>query len=96
MLIKQQAIRECKELWEEIDKSGLSKNAFLGTDNGEKWRFKFYFCNCPLCEYDCQQRGKCCKCPLMEQYGKSCGTLGFRESSTPSRKWLDAIKGLRE
>ena len=110
MLTEQQAIRECKELWEEIEKSGLSKDKFFDTEQGKLWEKKKYNYNCPLCELTDTRgvlatlSGKIieyssgCKrdCPLFLQYGKGCYDLGFHDTRKPTKKWLNAIKGLKE
>lgn len=78
-LTKRQAIRECKKLWKEIKKSGLSKNQFLCSEEGAKWRNKGYWASCPLCEYAIRAdgRGRCDRCPLVLQYGRKCDELGY-------------------
>lgn len=99
MLTKRKAIKECKELWEEIEKGGYkSKDDFLNSDEGEDWLCRNYQNNCPLCEYagmidrndeDCRS-----KCPLVLQYKKDCVLLGWSDYSF-TKKWLDAIKNLK-
>ncbi len=98
MLTKREAIRECKELWGEIEKSRLSKSGFLNSKDGEKWLKKGYVCNCPLCDV---ADANCDDCQLTIQYGTnsdflSCYDLGFDENEVPTPEWLNAIKGLKE
>ena len=110
MLTKREAIRECKRLWKQIEKSGLSKLDFLHLKDSSVWRKKDYLHNCPLCELT-DTRGVLetlsgeiikyssdCKrdCPLFFQYGKGCYDLGFHDTRKPTKKWLNAIKGLKE
>lgn len=93
-LTKRESIRVCKKLWKEIEESGLSKQEFLDTPAGEKWRDKEYQNNCPLCEYD--GKNECNKCPLHTQYGKGCHSLGFMETEPISPEWFEAVRGLKE
>ena len=39
---KREAIRECKRLWREIGKSGLSKETFFDSKLGNSWNKKHY------------------------------------------------------
>lgn len=97
-LTKREAIRECKRLWKEIEKSGLTKLAFLNSQAGERWEGRRYDLDCPLCEYETQHRGKfdCERCPLLTQYGKGCYSLGFGGlGGYSSPEWFKVIRGLR-
>lgn len=97
-LTRRQAIRECRELWEEIAESGKDKMEFLlATPAGKKWLDKNYALNCPLCEAakvdgitDCQN------CALHRQYGYSCLKLGYLEymPGDEDSEWLTVIRGL--
>ena len=93
-ITKKKAISECKELWEEIEESGLSKSSFLEGSAGKKWLDREYECDCPLCEYalDCP---KCPKCPLVKQYGEDCYALGFKDNGKIEPSFFDAIRGLK-
>ncbi len=93
-LTKQQAIKECKELWEEIAKSGLSKWDFIHSKVGKGWRDK-YESDCPLCEYtDYTSFDNCGRCPLPYTGYERCRRLGYEFNSIPSKKWLNVIRGL--
>lgn len=84
-LTKIKAIKECKDMWAKIEKLDTSKTDFLySTDAGEELRHKDYIAHCPLCQYATQIysrsnsiKSMCQYCPLMQQFGKSCGNLGF-------------------
>ena len=94
-LTKKKAIVECKALWKEIEKSGLSKNDFLDSPAGEKWESKDYEASCPLCEYvgasSCEE-----KCPLYLQYGDMCINLGFTViSGITKSRFFEAVRGLK-
>jgi hypothetical protein len=96
-LTKMKAIRECKKLWEEIAKLGLSKDAFFQTEAGKKWRTKGYWINCPLCEYTASLTSRGCQpCPLTIQFGKDCYQLGFHEGRMCEPRWFEAIRKLKE
>ncbi len=99
-LTKKRAIQECKELWEAIAESGLSKMGFFYTEESEEWRKKDYQSDCPLCAYDAQRHRIgitwCHYCPLRTQYKNDCSSLGFVMHRVPSTEWLDSIKGLKE
>ena len=90
-LTKREAIRECKRLWKEIVKSGLSKWRFLGSDAGEKWRKKGYILDCPLCGYAWTRCGT--HCPLYLQYGKGCDEMPY---DTDPKAFYEYVKGLKE
>ena len=93
---KRTAIRECKNLWKEIDESGLSKDDFLYTTEGEKWLDKRYLSACPLCEYVISSKeGDCDACPLCEQFDMTCFSLGFHHTEKHSRDFLRAVRNLR-
>ena len=92
-LTKREAIRECKRLWKEIEKSGLTKYGFLNSPDGKKWKDKDYQAYCPLCEYT--GRWNCWRCPLMVQYGETCTHLGFNDSGLSTPDWFDAVRGLK-
>ena len=94
-LTEKKAIRECKRLWEEIEKSGLSKDYFLASPNGEKWVEKNYLANCPLCEYSGLEDEDCVKCPLIIQFEERCVRLGFDENKCNPR-FFEAVRGLKE
>ena len=91
-IYRKDAIRECKQLWEEIEESGLTKFSFLNSSAGKKWTDKEYECNCPLCEYAIGLG--CPNCPLIKQYGEDCYSLGFDEDSNEPG-FFDAIRGLK-
>lgn len=101
MLSKNQAIRECKELWSEIEKSHLSKFRFMKYPNSPiAQKVADYEVFCPLCEYvkqafetDCSENQKC---PLQEQYGESCMGMGYTGDLTDLTEWYSAVKGLKE
>ena len=94
-LTKKQAIKECKALWEAIEKSGLSKWDFLKTDEGAKWKGKGWKGNCPLCEYASQIRdGDCSDCPLLKKYKKLCPDLGYLEANVSTPEWFKAVREL--
>ncbi len=95
MLTKKKAISECKELWKEIDESGLSKDAFLDTPAGKKWMDKEYESDCPLCEYAYDPIKKCPQCPLVKQYGQICFGLGFYGADRNS-SFFKAIRELKD
>jgi len=94
---KRQAIKECKELWREIEESGLSKTEFLRTPADEKWVNKDYWGDCPLCEYSQSKEGMatCNHCPLVTQYGKNCYKLGFNDDKLSLPSFFKAIRGLK-
>jgi len=97
-LTKREAIRECKRLWKEIEKSGLTKYGFLNSPDGKKWKGKGYWGNCPLCEYTKQvTKGlpRCSICSLVTQYGKRCRELGFDDHGHSLPEWFKAIRGLK-
>ena len=75
-MTRTKAIKECKELWGEIEKSGETKYEFLNSPAGKKWLDKNYFGNCPLCEYagsKCsEEEDSCSYCPLTTQYEEIC------------------------
>ena len=92
-MTKREAIRQCQKLWDEIEKSGLSKDAFLNSPAGKKWLAEDYLNNCPLCEYS---EEVCSDCPLVRQYGKRCWELGFHISSgRHSPSFYKAVRGLK-
>lgn len=98
-MTKREAIRECKRLWKEIEKSNKTKAVFFISPEGEEWRAKDYFYDCPLCEYG---RGKsylgrdCDKCPLVQQYKVDCFSLGFSNQLKSKPRFFKAVKGLKE
>ena len=99
-MTKRQAIKECKELWGEIEKSGKTKYGFLDSPAGAKWLAKDYESNCSLCDYaksECpEEEDSCSYCPLMTQYGEYCYALGFRDPidySLPS--FFEVVRGLK-
>lgn len=92
-LTEKKAIKLCKELWEEVKASGLSKENFLRTEAGLKWLGK-YQNDCPLCEYGEQFGDACLSCPLETKYDQDCYELGFSEVSLPSDSWMEAVRGL--
>lgn len=87
-----EAVRECKRLWKEIGKSGLSKQNFLASPAGDKWIAKNYQNDCPLCHY---AGDDCHDCPLVIQYGKLCEELGYQRNP-PEPKFFEAVRGLKE
>lgn len=98
-ITKKEAIRECKELWAEIEESELDKFGFLNSQAGERWRDKGYVHDCPLCELAFAFRLDCPKCPLVKQYGKNCYKLGFRdrdEFNDINPRFFKAVRELKE
>ena len=95
-LTKAKAIAECQELWNEIKLSGLVKQEFLETEEGEKWKKKAYESDCPLCQYARWHGGGSCRCcPLMIQYGKACYGLGYDDFGRCPKRWFKAVAGLK-
>ena len=90
-LTEKEAISECKKLWTEIEKSGLTKYEFLETPEGQVWIDKDYESHCPLCE--CSE--DCYSCPLVVQYNKMCPELGFNEDIHSTPEWFKAIRELK-
>lgn len=88
-----EAIKECKELWKEIEESGKTKYGFLNSPDGARWLAKHYWGSCPLCEY---ANPACSDCPLVIQYGKLCIELGFRDCGESSPEWFKAVRELKE
>ena len=93
-MTRKEAVRECKLLWEEIEESGLSKLNFLASPAGVKWFDKEYQDNCPLCNYVADKIG-CDMCPLVKQYGKRCGELGYG-SNPPDPEFFETVRNLEE
>lgn len=100
-ITEEEAIAECKKLWAAIEKSGLSKSAFLDTEEGKAYRDKGYWAECPLCEYatsSCLAAGglySCTPCPLLTKYGKRCKDLGYDvPTSKATEEFFAAVKGL--
>ena len=104
MLSKEQAIKECKELWEEIAKSGLCKDDFFRSPLSVKWRGK-YLADCPLCQYAYEQLKevfwRCPSCPLVEKYGGAadpvddrCEELGYDRVNIDDNGFLEYIRNL--
>lgn len=109
-LTKEQAIKECKELWEDIKETNDTKEEYLNYHIYLKvWRYE---CHCPLCQWtkegmediepqivdiqlNCHHWQRIC--PLISQYGKSCYQLGFDEDLDLeySDEWFDAIENLK-
>ncbi len=95
-MTKREAIRECKRLGREIEKSGLSKDEFLQSGVGRVWVNKGYDLNCPLCEYTLG-RGECKeRCPLYRQYGNGCYGMGFNDTDCSPPEWFEAIRNLKD
>lgn len=98
-ITKGEAVRKCKELWEEIEKSGDTKYGFLSSSDGERWMNERYWGSCPLCEYAGNKSASlpsCSVCPLVTQYGKMCSGLGFSDFHKCSPEWFKIIRGLKE
>ncbi|KKN78470.1 hypothetical protein LCGC14_0350020 [marine sediment metagenome] len=91
-MTKREAIRECKGLWKEIERSGKSKWEFLESPAGKKWKDKDYTSDCPLCEYS---DGDCDKCLLLIQYGEDCYDLGYEDDRLNSPSFFEAVRGLK-
>lgn len=93
---EKQAIKECKELWEAIEKSGLNKNDFLDTTKeGKVYKDKDYWGDCPLCEYAGRGGSGCDECPLVVKYGKRCTDLGYTiRGSLATEEFFTAVRGL--
>lgn len=99
-MTKREAIRECKRLWKEIEKSGLGKYDFLDSPAGTKWVDKNYKLDCPLCEYALSNSGKHSKncvrdCPLYLQYDMGCDDLQY-EDAPGNRFFFGAVRRLKE
>ncbi len=99
MLSREQAIKECKELWEEIWASGMGKEKFFESKLGVKWVYKNYYQECPLCDYTVDRptiegAHQCLLCPLMQTYGATCDNLGYEYETTLS-KWMEKVRGLK-
>lgn len=108
-LTRKQAIVTCKELWEDIKTSGLSKVDYFDTHKELRGKWN---CNCPLCEWTDKGKAKiggtlCPRttrvCPLIKQYHSTCYALGFADKNgeeladqIPSKKWLKVIEELKE
>lgn len=92
-ITRNEAIRKCKELWAEIEASGLAKYDFLDTEMGAKWNNR-YKNDCPLCEI----ADACIDCPLYQEYGKSCYKLGYKgtEHEKCTKEWFKKIRNLKE
>ncbi len=96
-LSEKKAIQECKKLWSEIEASGESKFTFLGSDNGRKWVHKGHQADCPLCQYATdREKGKCTHCPLLVQYSKTCGELGFQGYNSDVTEFTKYVNNLKE
>lgn len=95
-ITRKEAVRECKELWKEIEESGLTKYEFLNSFDGAKWKAKHYQSNCPLCEYAHYFSSGCLQCPLITQYSKRCDELDFGNNMHSKPKWFGYIRGLKE
>ena len=107
MMTKREAIRECKRMWKEIVKSGLSKRDFLyETADGKEWLDKRYHSNCPLCEYiwakDEDSKNWQCRryCPLYLQYKPVrqdswgyCFVMGYPDNP---KGFYEYVRGLKE
>jgi len=90
MLTYNQAIRETKQLWHEIEDAGVNKGLFLMyTERGAYWSSKNYMLDCPLCEFT---NGNCNQCPLIKQYSKTCVDLNYHKQTT---RWYEAIYNLK-
>jgi hypothetical protein len=90
-LTEKQSIAKCKELWNNIETSGLSKNEYFNQHPDLKFQFS---CNCPLCDWvdegewqdDGDESPFPCPntkrvCPLLKQYHKTCYDLGFADEN---------------
>lgn len=93
-ITEEEATTECKELWEAIEKSGLSKDAFLDSKEGRAYeKVRHYAGDCPLCQY--AGSSSCTACPLVVKYGTTCSKLGYNTaSSKATKKFFAAVKGL--
>ena len=89
---KKKAMMDCKELWAEIEASGLSKYRFLNAERDRKWLDKDYLGECPLCEY---AGDDCAKCPLVTQYGKGCQELGYHGFTRSEPEFFEHVRGLK-
>jgi hypothetical protein len=93
-LTREEAVRQCKELWTMINESGCNKRNFFETDKRAK-KFKKYSAHCPLCQYVKDIHGKCYDCPIKEQYGVLCWRVGYSSRFT-RYEWTEAIMNLKE
>jgi hypothetical protein len=108
---KLRAINLCKLMWERIHISGMNKEEWLKMHP----ECKFGYYGCPLCCWVEQGESKMhggqkvdgriwCRdskriCPLIQQYGKSCLQLGYRErlvgGAIPTAEWYKAVRELK-
>ena len=108
-MTRDEAIELCKDLWQAVQESGLTKEEFSPIAEIDQCHWEN---DCPLCEWvhlgDGQGTGnksaervhlwcfdESRTCPLIQQYGLSCFELGYDETKLPTQEWLDAIKGLK-
>ena len=97
-LTREQAIEDCKALWDAIEKSGCSKEDFLmHTYEGEEWLERYPDECCPLCvfAFTTSKDNACDVCLLTEQYGKGCTSLGYDGETIPTQEWLYCIWSLK-
>ena len=94
-LTEKKAISECKKLWGEIAKSGLSKCDFLDSKAGRKWLGK-YNSDCPLCEYNSlfETWVQCHHCLLEGTGYERCRKYGYSYTEIPTPEWLAVIEAL--
>jgi hypothetical protein len=107
-ITKEQAIKECKELWGLIVNGKYSsKQNFLDSTEGIAWisSHPHFVANCSLCDYVSQwkrlgdeeeaDQNKCLEhCPLCTKLGdKKCYNLGYGLYANPER-FYEAIKML--
>jgi hypothetical protein len=95
-LTKRQAIKECKELWAEAERSKQDKFIVFRRLFPEK----NYFNSCPLCEYSTQfvkpgshLLAKCSVCPFITQLGYSCLSLEYTLTGSPT--FFQAVRELK-
>lgn len=91
-ITQEQAITECKELWAKIEETGLSKRVVVETYFP---KIVEYVSCCPLCEYCFQFCEGCSHCPLIKQFGKYCGVLGYRHYGCSTKSFFKAIRNLK-
>ena len=108
-MTREESIKLCKDLWQEIQKSGMTKEEYSEGAEIDQCHWEN---NCPLCEWVHQGDGlgdgnkiaekvhlwcfaETRTCPLIEQYGLTCLELGYTDTQVPAQEWLDAIKGLK-
>ena len=110
-LTEKKAIQLCKEMWEQVELSGMGQDDWLKLHP----ELEYGQYGCPLCQW--VQLGEegwnigqkvdnslWCRdsqrvCPLIRQFGKSCVQLGYKErlfdAALPTAGFYKAIKELK-